>query len=120
MSGLLFIISAPSGSGKSTLVTELLKRASQLEFSVSYTTRPLRGSERNGYDYNFVTREEFEAMMKRGEFLEYATVFGQHYYGTARHYLDDAHTKGNDLLLDIDVQGAAQVKTKHPEAVSIF
>jgi guanylate kinase len=120
MAGLLFIISAPSGSGKSTLVNELLRVVPKLEFSVSYTTRPPRGSERDGHDYNFVTREQFEAMLARGEFMEHAIVFGQHYYGTAKHYLDDARIHGHDLLLDIDVQGAAQVKTSHPEAISVF
>jgi len=118
MSGILFIISAPSGSGKTTLTNELLTLVPGLQFSISYTTRPPRGSEQSGREYYFVSREEFEDMVRRGEFLEYACVFG-HYYGTARRFLDDARNTGRDLVLDIDVQGAAQV-AKRPEAVSIF
>jgi guanylate kinase len=118
MSGILFIISAPSGSGKTTLTNELLTIVPGLKFSISYTTRPPRGSEQNGREYFFVSGEEFEEMVRRGEFLEYACVFG-YYYGTARRFLDDAHNTGRDLVLDIDVQGAAQV-AKMPEAVSIF
>ena len=119
MAGILFIISAPSGSGKSTLVSELRKQVSGVDFSVSWTTRAPRGSEENGREYNFATREEFERMLGDGVFLEHAEVFGS-YYGTARHSLDEARAAGHDLLLDIDVQGAAQVRTKLPEAVSIF
>ena len=119
MSGILFIISAPSGSGKTTLTNELLKLVPGLEFSISYTTRPPRGSEQSGRDYFFVSKEIFEEMMAAGEFLEHACVFG-HYYCTAKRFLADAFAKGKDLLLDIDVQGAAQVKQKMPEAVSIF
>lgn len=119
MAGLLFIVSAPSGSGKSTLVNELLRLVPNLEFSVSYTTREPRGSEREGHEYRFVTRETFEKMIAAGEFLEHALVFGN-YYGTARHPLTDAAARGKDLLLDIDVQGAAQVKQSQPDAVSIF
>ena len=119
MAGILYIISAPSGSGKSTLVNELRRTVSNLEFSISYTTRAPRGSEQDGHEYHFVTREVFEEMVRRDKFLEHATVFG-HYYGTGRHLQEDAARRGNDLLLDIDVQGAAQVKTRHPQAVSIF
>ena len=115
----IFIISAPSGSGKSTLVNEVLFRVHGLEFSVSYTTRPPRGSEKSGREYFFVTREEFERMIAEDEFLEYADVFGN-YYGTARSFLRDAQSKGEDLLLDIDVQGAQQIKKKLPEAVGVF
>jgi guanylate kinase len=116
---IVYIVSAPSGSGKSTLVNELFKVARHLDFSISYTTRPPRGSEQNGKEYFFVTKEEFEAMIAADEFLEYANVFGN-YYGTARRFLRLAEGSGNDLLLDIDVQGAAQIKKKIPEAVSIF
>ncbi|MCU1302789.1 MAG: Guanylate kinase [Candidatus Sulfotelmatobacter sp.] len=116
---LVYIISAPSGSGKSTLVNELLKSVSDLEFSISYTTRAPRGSETDGRQYYFVTRTEFEKMIRDGEFLEHAEVFGN-YYGTARRFLHDAENNGRDLLLDIDVQGAAQIKQKLPEATSIF
>ena len=119
MAGILFIISAPSGSGKSTLVSELRKQVSGVDFSVSWTTRAPRGSEENGREYIFATREEFERMLGDGVFLEHAEVFGS-YYGTARHSLDEARAAGHDLLLDIDVQGAEQVRAKMPEAVSIF
>ena len=120
MAGILFIISAPSGSGKSTLVSELRKQVIGVDFSISWTTRPPRGSEENGREYYFTTREEFERMRDAGLFLEYAQVFGNHYYGTARHSLDEARKAGHDLMLDIDVQGAAQVRKVMPEAVSIF
>jgi guanylate kinase len=119
MAGILFIISAPSGSGKSTLVNEVRKQLSGIEFSVSWTTRAPRGSEEDGREYHFTTREEFERMVEAGEFLEHAEVFG-HYYGTARRSLQEARIAGHDLLLDIDVQGAAQVRATMPEAVSIF
>lgn len=119
MSGILYIISAPSGSGKTTLVNELRQYVPSLEFSVSFTTRQPRGSEQDGREYHFITRGEFEAMIERDEFLEYAQVFGN-YYGTARSVLQQAKAQGNDLLLDIDVQGERQVKQKMPEAVSIF
>jgi guanylate kinase len=119
MSGILYIISAPSGSGKSTLVNEMRKFVPNLEFSISYTTRAPRGSEQNGREYYFITREEFEEMLARGEFLEHAKVF-DNYYGTAKSVLEEASKRGNDVLLDIDVQGERQVKKKMPEAVSIF
>jgi len=119
MSGILYIISAPSGSGKTTLVNELRQYVPHLEFSVSYTTRSPRGSEQDGREYHFITRGEFEAMIERNEFLEYAQVFGN-YYGTARSVLQQAKDRGNDVLLDIDVQGERQVKQKMPDAVSIF
>ncbi len=115
----IYIISAPSGSGKSTLVNEIRKIVPGLEFSVSYTTRPPRGSEQNGREYYFLSRPEFETMLGKDEFLEHADVFGN-YYGTARRFLREAAEKEHDLLLDIDVQGAAQIKAKLPEAVSIF
>ena len=117
---LVYIISAPSGSGKSTLVNELLKLVPNLDFSISYTTRPPRGSEQNGKQYHFVSREEFEQMIREDEFLEHASVYGTNYYGTARRFLREAEQKGNDLLLDIDVQGAAQIKQRLPDAISIF
>jgi guanylate kinase len=115
----VFIISAPSGSGKSTLTRELVSRVDGLRFSISYTTRQPRGAERDGEDYFFVTREEFEQRVQRGEFLEYAEVFGN-YYGTHATELDRAAAEGVDLVLDIDVQGARQLKAKLPAAVSIF
>jgi len=119
MAGILFIISAPSGSGKSTLVNEVRKQLTGIEFSVSWTTRPPRGSEQSGREYHFVSREEFERMVAAGEFLEHAEVFGN-YYGTARATLEQARREGHDLVLDIDVQGAAQVRASMAEAVSIF
>ena len=119
MAGILFIISAPSGSGKSTLVSELRKQVSGVEFAISWTTRLPRGSEEHGREYNFTTRDEFQRMLEEGVFLEHAEVFGN-FYGTARQSLEEARSAGHDLLLDIDVQGAAQVRAKMPEAVSIF
>ncbi len=115
----VIIVSAPSGSGKSTLVGQLLKMVPGLDFSISYTTREPRGSEQNGKEYFFVPKQDFEAMIAQEEFLEWANVFGK-YYGTARRFLRQAESQGHDLLLDIDVQGAAQVKTRVPAAVSIF
>jgi guanylate kinase len=119
MAGILFIISAPSGSGKSTLVGELRKYVEGLEFSVSYTTRAPRGSEEDGREYHFTTRENFERMIQEDAFLEWADVFGN-YYGTARSALAHAAENDHDLLLDIDVQGALQVMERMPDAVSIF
>ncbi len=119
MAGILFIISAPSGSGKSTLVAQIRSLVAGLEFSVSYTTRSPRGSEESGREYNFVSVEQFERMIAEEAFLEHADVFG-HRYGTARASLTGATARGNDLLLDIDVQGAEQVRERLPEAVSIF
>ncbi|HVO62030.1 MAG TPA: guanylate kinase [Terriglobales bacterium] len=115
----VYIISAPSGSGKSTLVNELRKLVPNLDFSISYTTRKPRGSEQNGREYNFVPRAQFHDMVRGDEFLEHAEVFG-HCYGTAKRFLAEAQGAGHDLVLDIDVQGAAQIKKKLPDAVSIF
>jgi len=117
--GTVFIVSAPSGSGKSTLVTNLLQRVPNLTFSISYTTRKPRGGELNSREYFFVDEAAFERMIAGDEFIEYAKVF-DHYYGTARAYLEEALAEGKDLILDIDTEGAAQVKSKLPEAVSIF
>jgi len=116
---IVYIISAPSGSGKSTLVNKLLKSVGNLDFSISYTTRAPRGSEENGKQYYFIARPEFETMIHDNEFLEHAEVFGN-YYGTARRFLREAEHRGHDLLLDIDVQGAAQIQQKLPNATSIF
>jgi guanylate kinase len=115
----VFIISAPSGSGKSTLVERLLRHVPGLMFSVSHTTRAPRGHEVDGESYRFISRLEFEARIARGEFLEWAEVFGN-YYGTHQGILDEARAAGQDLVLDIDVQGARQLKSKIPEAVTIF
>jgi guanylate kinase len=118
MSG-VYIISAPSGSGKSTLVNRVRLIVPGLKFSISYTTRAPRTGEENGREYYFVSRAEFEAMIRQDDFLEYADVFGN-YYGTARRFMLEAEEEGKDLLLDIDVQGAAQIKRRIPRAVSIF
>ncbi len=118
MSG-VYIISAPSGSGKSTLVNKVRQIVPGLKFSISYTTRAPRAGEQNGREYFFVSRAKFENMIRQDDFLEYAEVFGN-YYGTARSFLSLAEQEGKDLLLDIDVQGAAQIKSKLSEAVSIF
>ena len=115
----VFIISAPSGSGKSTLVSRLLAKDPALMFSISYTTRKPRGTEVDGKNYRFVTREGFETMIANNEFLEWAQVFGN-YYGTHRGILEDARREGRDLVLDIDVQGARQLKCQIPEAVTVF
>jgi guanylate kinase len=115
----VFIISAPSGSGKSTLVSRLLQRDARLRFSVSYTTRNPRGREEPGESYNYITRADFERRIENAEFLEYAEVFGN-YYGTSRKVLEQAEQEGKDMVLDIDVQGARQLKDTIPNAVSIF
>jgi len=116
---LVLIFSGPSGSGKSTLVQKVLELPGTMP-SVSCTTRPRRATEASGKCYDFVTSEQFDAMVARGEFLEYARVFGKHSYGTPKKWLDESRSKGIDLVLEIDVQGAAQVKQKLPESVAIF
>ena len=116
---LVFIVSGPSGSGKSTLVQKMLEVPGTM-FSVSCTTRPPRTTESAGKWYDFISEEEFERRVRAGEFLEHARVFGKHQYGTPRRWLDEARCKGLDLVLEIDVQGAEQVKQKLPHAVAIF
>jgi guanylate kinase len=116
---MVFIISAPSGSGKSTLVAKLRQSVTGLLFSISYTTRSPRGQEQSGQNYYYISREEFEQRIARDEFLEHAQVFGN-YYGTHRSFLEQAKAQGLDLVLDIDVQGARQLKSRIPDAVSIF
>jgi guanylate kinase len=115
----VFIISAPSGSGKSTLTHRLVQEVPNLRFSISYTTRAPRGRECDGKDYFFISTADFEARIARGEFLEYAKVFGN-YYGTHASELERAQAENVDLILDIDVQGARQLKEGTPAAVSIF
>jgi guanylate kinase len=115
----VFIISAPSGSGKSTLTHRLVAELPNLRFSISYTTRPPRGREIDGKDYFFISRDEFEKRVAKGEFLEHAEVFGN-YYGTHADELVRAAGENVDLILDIDVQGARQLKDRIPAAVSIF
>jgi guanylate kinase len=116
---MVLIVSGPSGSGKSTLVQKILELPGTMP-SVSCTTRPRRATEASGKCYDFITAEAFEAMVSRGEFLEYARVFGKHSYGTPKKWLEISRAKGLDLVLEIDVQGAAQVKEKLPESVAIF
>ena len=116
---LVLIVSGPSGSGKSTLVRMLLELPGTM-LSISATTRPPRQGENDGQWYHFVSEEEFQRMTGRGEFLEFARVFGKHSYGTPKKWLQRARTQMLDLVLEIDVQGADQVKRQLPEAVSIF
>src|ERR1700748_3317658 len=116
---LILIVSGPSGSGKSTLVQKILELPGTMP-SISCTTRQRRATESSGKCYAYVTEEEFDAMVSRGEFLEYARVFGKHSYGTRKKWLDESRSKNLDLVLEIDVQGAAQVKEKLPESVAIF
>ena len=116
---LVLIVSGPSGSGKSTLVQRILELPGTMP-SISCTTRARRATEASGKCYDFVTEAEFDAMIARGEFLEYARVFGKHSYGTPLKWLEESRRKGLDLVLEIDVQGAAQVKQKLPESVAIF
>jgi len=116
---LVLIVSGPSGSGKSTLVQRVLELPGTMP-SISYTTRQRRETEARGKCYDFVTKAEFDAMVARGEFLEYARVFGKHSYGTPKKWLEESKRRGLDLVLEIDIQGAAQVKQKLPESVAIF
>ena len=117
--GRLFIVSAPSGSGKTTLVERLVQQMPALRMSRSYTSRPARAGEREGVDYNFVTRERFEAMIRDGAFLEHADVFGN-YYGTGAADTEAHLAHGDDVVLVIDVQGARQIRRKQPDAIAVF
>ncbi len=117
--GKLFVIAAPSGTGKTSLVKALMQRQPQLRFSVSYTTRPPRQNERDGVDYHFVTKDAFQGMVAAGEFLEHAQVF-DNFYGTGVQAVQDALAGGQHLLLEIDWQGAQQVRKRLPEGRSIF
>jgi guanylate kinase len=119
MSGNLFIISAPSGAGKTSLVHALLEINPQIDLSISYTTRQPRSGEQDGRDYHFVSREVFLAMTGRGEFLESAEVYGN-FYGTSQTWISKETEKGRDILLEIDWQGAAQVRRLFPESISVF
>lgn len=119
MSGSLFIISAPSGAGKSTLVNALLLQDAGLSLSISHTTRAPRAGEADGRDYHFVSREVFLAMRSRGEFLESAEVHGN-LYGTSRVWIEVRMTAGHDIVLEIDCQGAEQLRKQFPEAVAVF
>ncbi|HTC42537.1 MAG TPA: guanylate kinase [Candidatus Acidoferrales bacterium] len=116
---LILIVSGPSGSGKSTLVQRILELPGTMP-SISCTTRPRRATEATGKCYDFVTESEFQSMVARDEFLEYAQVFGKYSYGTPKKWLQESRRRGLDLVLEIDVQGAQQVKRKLPESVAIF
>jgi guanylate kinase len=117
--GNLIIVSGPSGAGKSVLVASLLQRLPRVRFSVSYTTRAPRGAERNGVEYLFVDRREFQLLILGDSLLEWAEVHGN-YYGTSRIFVEDCLRAGDDVLLDIDVQGAAIVKRKRPDSIAVF
>jgi guanylate kinase len=119
MSGNLFIISAPSGAGKTSLVSALLKQNKQISLSISYTTRTPRPGETNGKDYHFISREMFLEMAKDGDFLESAEVYGN-FYGTSQPWIEKELAAGHDILLEIDWQGAYQVRKLMPQAISIF
>ena len=119
MSGSLFVISAPSGAGKTSLVHALLQTNLQIDLSVSYTTRPPRAGEIGGKDYHFVSREQFLAMAAQGEFLESAEVYGN-LYGTSGTWIAQENARDRDILLEIDWQGAAQVRRLFPECLRIF
>lgn len=117
--GTLMVLSGPSGVGKSTVIAELLGRRPDIHFSVSFTTRLPREGEVNGVNYHFVSRSEFERMIADGELLEYAEYVGN-YYGTSRKVIEEMLSKGTDVLLDIEVQGAAKVREQLPDAVLTF
>ena len=117
--GILFIISAPSGAGKTSLVSELLKRMDNIKASISHTTRDCRPGEENGINYHFVSREEFIAMLEQSAFLEQADVFGN-FYGTSQHWVEETLASGEDVILEIDWQGAAQVRQLFADSTSIF
>jgi len=117
--GTLFVISAPSGAGKTSLVQALLDQDKKIKVSVSYTTRPMRPGEENGVNYHFVDHSAFQSMIDNNEFLEHAEVFGN-FYGTSRSWIAEQLEKGDDLILEIDWQGAEQVRKLMPDCVSIF
>ncbi len=119
MPGLLLVVSGPSGAGKGTVCNLLRAREPQIWYSISATTRPPRRGEVAGRDYLFVSAEEFEDLIARGAFLEWARVYG-HYYGTPRAPVEAALQEGKDVLLEIDTQGALQVKNKYPAAILVF
>ncbi len=119
MKGSLFIVAAPSGAGKTTLVDALVKALPNVAISVSYTTRKMRPQEQDGINYHFLSLDEFNIMLKRGEFLEHAKVFG-HFYGTSRLWVAEALRQGQDVILEIDWQGAKQIRTQFVETSSIF
>ena len=119
MSGLLFVVAAASGTGKTSLVKALLDRTSNLHVSVSHTTRPKRNGELDGIHYHFIEKDSFTAQIEQGGFIEYAEVFGN-YYGTSQRTVEEQLKQGHDVLLEIDWQGAAQVRKLFPDSIQIF
>lgn len=117
--GIIFVVSAPSGTGKTTLCKRLIEEDEEIVFSVSYTTRAPREGEIDGKDYFFVSEKEFRRMIEKGEFAEYAVVYGN-YYGTSKRFLEERVERGIDVLLDIDTQGAEKIFSIYPDAVGIF
>lgn len=117
--GTLYVIAAPSGAGKTSLVRALVETVEHLRVSISYTTRPRREGETHGVSYHFVGREEFEILLAQNLFLEYAEVFGN-YYGTSKQWVEQQLSEGKDIILEIDWQGAQQIKQLYPESVAIF
>lgn len=115
----MIIVSGPSGAGKSALVGSVLERLPSVRFSVSYTTRAPRGAERNGVEYFFVDRAEFQSLIQRDSLLEWAEVHGN-FYGTSRPFVEDLLKKGDDVLLDIDVQGASIIRQKRADSIGVF
>ncbi len=118
--GVVVVVAGPSGSGKSTLVKRLLNEDPKLKWSVSYTTRPMRTGERNGRDYHFITPERFRQMIRAGEFLEYAHVHGMNYYGTGKAWIESQVSRGRDILLEVDLEGARSIRKRMREAVLVF
>lgn len=118
--GTLIVLSGPSGAGKGTICSNLLEEVDSLNLSISMTTRNPRGSEVDGKDYYFVSREEFEKRIENGEFLEFAKVHGDNYYGTPKDKVIDALNSGEDIILEIDIQGALKVKEEMPEGIFVF
>jgi guanylate kinase len=117
--GHLFIISGPSGAGKSTILSAILKKRPQLRYSISFTTRPPRGNEKDGVHYHFVHEAVFREKIEKGEFAEWAEVHG-YLYGTSAKYIEEVLGQGMDILFDIDVQGAKKLLGKFPDAISVF
>ena len=117
--GHLFIISAPSGAGKTTLAKAVLQQFTDMLYSISYTTRKPRAEERDGIDYNFISKQDFKKGVKKGRWAEWAEVYGN-YYGTSAEFIEKSLSSGCDILLDIDVQGTIQILKHYPDSVTIF
>ena len=117
--GGIFVVSGPSGSGKDTLLSQLFKKCPEIKFSISSVTRPMRAGEKEGEKYNFISRKEFEEMLQRDELLEHNVYVGN-YYGTPKTPVLNASKNGEDIIIEVDVNGAKQIREKLPQAVSIF